>query len=176
MSQNWLRSCSLSVNGTTISGGGQTDLRITFSIEMTTIQSPNPARFRIYNAGPSTIAALKAAEGTKVTFSGGYQGNTGVLYVGDLKQFIGSGHETPVDSYVDLLCAGGDQAYNQARVTKTLSSGWTPQDKLQAAVTAMGAHGITMGLTNVDLTQPKFPRGIPLIGMARQLIREVAMS
>ena len=175
MGRNFLRFWSLQVGGVTGPASGPTDLRITFSIRQDTIQDPNPARFRVYNPSASTSAALKAAQGSKVTFSAGYQDSVGVVYSGDMKQFV-AGHETPVDSYVDLLCAGGDVAYNQARVTKTLAAGWTPMDKVKVALDAMSPFGVTMGLMNVDLSQPKFSRGIPLIGMARNLLREVALS
>ncbi|MDR3488817.1 MAG: hypothetical protein P4M05_28430 [Bradyrhizobium sp.] len=174
MGRNFIRACSLQIG----SGGSVIDLsnlRIVFKISQTTNQSPNPARFRVYNCAPNTVATLKAKEGALVTFSAGYQDSLGVVYIGDAKQFV-AGHETAVDSYVDIFCAGGDRAYNQARVTKTLAAGWTPQDKLNVALSAMAPFGVSMGLTNVDLSQPKYPRGIPMAGMARDMIREIAFT
>ena len=40
----------------------------------------------------------------------------------------------------------------------------------------MSPFGVSLGLVNVDLSQPKFPRGIPLVGMARDVLRSVALS
>ena len=174
MSQNWIRACSLVVSGS----GGQKDLanlRVVFAIKQWHLQAPNMASFRVYNPAPSTVSALKAKEFTQVQFMAGYQGNVGLVFQGEIKQTV-SGHETAVDSYVDLYCADSETAYNQARVTKTLAAGWTPQDKLKAAVDAMQSFGVSMGTLSLDLSQPKYPRGIPLIGMARDIIRQVVLS
>ena len=178
MARNFPRSCSLTLSGSrtkTVTGGGPAGLRITFSIKQWHVQSPNMATFRVYNPSPDTRSKLKGKEFDKVTFSAGYEGNVGLIFSGNLKQSI-FGHETAVDTYVDLFCADGDQAYNAARVTKTLAAGWTPADKLKAAADAMAPYGVTMGVNTLNLSQPKFPRGIPLVGMARDIIRQVALS
>lgn len=175
MSQNWLRAWSLSVNGQTVTATGPTALRVVFHIKQWHSQAPNMASFRVYNVSPSTLAFLQAAEGSSVQFMAGYESNMGLVFSGNLKQTI-AGHETAVDSYVDIFAADGDQGYNQARVTKTLNSGYTPKDKLQAAVDAMGQYGVTMGTNTLDLSSPTYPRGTPLVGMARDIIRSVALS
>ena len=133
------------------------------------------ARFRVYNPSPSTVSALSANEFTQLTFSAGYQDNQGVVFSGNYKQHI-YGHETAVDTYVDIFAADSDKAYNSTRVTKTLAAGWKPQDRFQAAVDAFGQAGVTLGSNTLDLSKPAYPRGIPLIGMARNHIREVVMS
>lgn len=174
MSRNWIRACNLIVSGSQ----GFKDLaalRVVFSIKQWSLQAPNMASFRVYNPAPDTVKALKAKEFTKVEFYAGYQDNVGLVYSGEIKQ-TRSGHETAVDSFVDLFCADGETGYNQARVTKTLAAGWTPQDKLDVAIKAFQPFGITLGLNALDLSQPKAPRGLPLIGMARDVIRQVVMS
>lgn len=177
MSRNWLRSCTLSLSGgssATVTGGGDTDLRIEFAIEQWSTQSTNLGRFRIYNPSQRLANQLQAKEFTKLTFSGGYQGNTGLLFSGDIRQTI-SGHETATDTFVDLFAADGDRGYNSATVNRTLAAGYTPADKLKVATDALGQYGLSFGLVNVDLSQPKFPRGALFSGMARTLIREVAL-
>lgn len=178
MSRNWIRSCYIVLNGNSqkvVTGGGPTDLRIKYAIEPPSIQSPNMAHFRIYNPNPTTTSALKAKEYTRLEFYGGYQDNCGLVYSGGIKQST-SGHETAVDSYVDIWCADGDQGYINARVSKTLAAGYTPQDKLQVALDAFAQYGVTLGIVNVDLSTPKYPRGLPMIGMARDVVREIAYS
>lgn len=179
MSRLYLRQCSLSLMGSssaTIVGGGAKDLRVEFLIGASTLQTPNPARFRIYNPNPQTISSFKNKEFSTVSFSAGYEGTVGQLYSGDIKQSLYA-HETPVDAYIDVFCAEGQNGYQQARVTKTLAAGWTPQDKVQTALDSMKPYGITgLGIVNVDLSQPKYPRGRPFIGMARDLIRQAALS
>lgn len=173
MSQNFLRTCTLSLGGATVQGGGDTDLRIVFSIEQWGGQTPNMARFRVYNPSQSLANKLQANPNTKVQFSAGYQSNNALVFSGEVKQTIG-GHESAVDTYVDIFCADSQLAYNTARVSKTLAAGYTPKDKVDTAIQAMGQYGVSLGLVNVDLSQPKFPRGLPLIGMARNVLREVA--
>ena len=131
--------------------------------------------FRIWNPSPSTIAQFQNKEFTKIDFSAGYQDNVGLIFSGDIKQTI-NGHENATDTYIDLFCADSDRGYNQGRVSTTLAAGHTPQDRVNAAVQGMSQFGVSLGLVNVDLSQPKFPRGIPLVGMARDVLRSVALS
>lgn len=180
MTQQFLRACTLSLSGSSslsVPGGGPTDLRIEFAIGASTIQSPNPARFRITNPNPQTIASFKNKEFQTVTLEAGYQDNAGLIYSGDVKQSLYAHAEDNVTAYIDVFCAEGGNAYQQSHVNKTLSAGWKPQDKVQLALDAMKAHGITgLGLVNVDLSQPARPRGRAVVGMARDILREVALS
>ena len=168
---NYLRKCSLTLSGSNLDLGA---LRVVFKIEANSLQAPNMARFRVYNVSPTTAAKLHAKEFSSLSFSAGYeQGAYGLIYTGNVKQAI-IGHETAVDSYVDIFCADGDQGYNTAHVNQTLSSGHTPQDVFDAALKSLGKFGITKGQVNVDLSQPKFPRGRPLFEMARDTMRTLA--
>ena len=174
MARNWLRKCSLALGG-----GANIDLgtlRVVFKIEANSNQSPNMARFRVYNVSPTTASKLHAKEFTTVSFSAGYEeGNYGPIYMGDIKQAI-IGHETPVDSYVDIFCADGGHGYIGAHVNKTLASGYRPQDKFDAAIAALSQFGISKGIVNFDLSKPQFPRGLPMFGMARDVLRTLALS
>ena len=181
MSRQFLRSCTLSLSGSssaTINGGGEKDLRIEFLIGVSTLQQPHPARFRVYNPDPQTITQFQQAakSGGSVEFFAGYIDSVGSVYRGDVKQTLYA-HETPVDSYIDIFCATLQNGYQAARVTKTLAKGWTPQDKAQVALDALKPFGITgFGLVNVDLSTPAYPRGRPFVGMARDLLRQVALA
>lgn len=178
MSQNFLRKCTLSLSGSksaTVQGGGPTDLRIVFAIKQWHLQSPNQGSFRIYNPSPSTVAAFTNKEFKTLSFSAGYEDNIGLIFQGDISQSI-SGHESAVDTYVDIFCGDGGNGYQQARVSKTLAAGYTPADKMKVATDAMASFGISLGINTLDLSQPKYPRGAPFAGMARDLIRQVALS
>jgi hypothetical protein len=156
-------------------GGGETDLRIAFKVFQSTIQSPNAAEIRIYNPSQATAKQFQGKQGKKVTLTAGYQDNSGPIYIGEIKQsFIRK--EDQVTTVLLLFCATADGAYNQGRVDTTVSAGHTPQDRVDAAVKAMAPFGVSLGLVNVDLSQPKYPRGIPLVGMARDVLRGVALS
>lgn len=179
MSRLFLRQCSVSLTGSTsltVNGGGSKDLRVEFLIGMSTLQSPNPGRIRIYNPAPQTITAFQNKEFKTITLTGGYSSNAGQLYSGDIKQSLYA-HDNAVDAYIDIFAGEGQNAYQKSTVTKTLSAGWTPQDKVNVALQAMQPYGVTgLGTVNVDLSQPQYPRGRPFVGMARDLLRQVALS
>ncbi len=178
MSQNFIRACSVSLEGNsgrTIAGGGDTDLRIAFHVFQSTLQTPNAAEILIYNPSPATIKQFQNKEFSKVTLTAGYQDNSGVIYSGTIKGSVYR-HEDAVTTYIKLFCADGDTAYNQAIVNTTLAKGYTPQDKVNAAVKAMAPFGVSLGLVNVDLSSPRYPRGLPIFSLARDALREVALS
>lgn len=180
MSRNFLRKCLISLSGTsslTVPGGGPKDLRVEFYIGQSTLQTPNTARVRITNPSPQTTAAFKDKEFQTLEIQAGYEDNVGFLYRGDIRQSIIARDENVVDSYIDVIAATAGNPYQMANVGKTLAAGWTPMDKVNVALEAMKPYGITgLGLCNVDLSQPQHPRGRPFIGMARDLIRQVALS
>ena len=180
MTQQFLRKCTLSLSGSSslsISGGGSTDLRIAFTIGASSFQTPNPANVRIFNPNPQTIASFKNTEFQTLRIDGGYENNSGFLYAGQIKQSLYAHDDDNVTSYIDIFCAEHANAYQQSHVNKTLAAGWKPQDKVQLALDAMAPHGITgLGLVNVDLSQPARPRGRAIVGMARDILREVALS
>jgi hypothetical protein len=159
----------------TLEGGGQTDLTFEFQIDQWSTQAPNMMWLRIYNPSLATAKKLAAPEFTKVQFYAGYDDNCGLVYSGEIKQAI-LNHDTAVNSCVDLYCADGESGYNRARLGTALPAGYTPQDKLNAALKTMQPFGVTLGTVNVDLSKPSYPRGLPLIGMAREAIREVALN
>ena len=170
---NYLRKCSLLLDSGQIDLGS---LRVVFKIEASSLQSPNMGRFRVYNVGPSTAAKLAAKEFSNLSFSAGYeQGAYGLIYKGNIKQAI-IGHETAVDSYVDIFTGDGDHGYNGGYTNQTLSSGYTPQDVFDVALKSLGKFGITKGNVTVDLSQPKFPRGRPIFELARDTLRTLASS
>ena len=178
MAANFLRTCTLSLIGGSsrvIKGGGLTDLDIVFDIKATTLQAPNAASFRVFNPSQDTIAAFKNKEFKTVQFSAGYEDHSGIIYYGDIMQSR-AGRDNIVDGYLDIFCADAGNGYQQARVSKTLAAGYTPRDRLQVALDALAPFGITLRTVNVDLSQPKYPRGAAIAGMARDVIRSVALS
>lgn len=178
MAANFLRTCALTLTGAssrTINGGGSTDLDIVFDIKATTLQAPNAASFRVFNPSQDTVAAFKNKEFKTVQFSAGYEGRSGSIYTGDIMQSR-AGKEDAVNGYLDVFCADAGNAYQQARVTKTLAAGYTPRDRLQVALDALAPFGISLRTVNVDLSTPKYPRGAAIAGMARDVARSVALS
>ena len=182
MSQNWLRTCTLSASGSSgsggsVTGGGPTDLRVRFNIESHTLQAPDQACFIITNPGQQTVAAFQQEFAT-VMFTAGYEDNPdGLIFKGSIIQSQYGEIENLTDRLLRVWCANSDLAYNQAHVNSTLAAGSTPQNIVDTCLQSLGQFGVTLGqIVGVDLSQPTFPRAYPLSGMARDFLREVALS
>ena len=181
MPQQFIRACTLTGSGgqssKTVNGGGQTDLRIRANIVTHTLQAPDQACFVITNPNIETVQAFQQ-EFASVTFAAGYEdGGIGQIFTGSVTYSVYGEIESRTDRLLRIYCASSDQAYNNSQVSQTLAAGSTPQDIVNTCLQSLGQYGVTMGkVTGVDLSQPSFPRGVPLAGMARDFLREVALS
>lgn len=172
MAQQWLRYCKLTVAG----GGDSVDLsqlRIRFQVTQHNLQSPNVGDITISNLSDQTVKRIKG-EGTEVTLEAGYEENPGLIFKGQIIQKR-SGRENPVDTYLNIIAQGGDQAYNHAVVSKTLAAGHTYKDQVMTAYEALKPFGITLGKI-ADLGDKKMPRARVMFGMARDILRTIAIS
>lgn len=148
-------------------------LRVRFSIKRGDLQTPNSARFRVYNVSETTRQRIQK-EFTRVVFQGGYAGNYGILFDGTIKQ-VRRGRESQTDTYLDITAADGDSAYNFAVVNTTLAAGSVAADHVAAACTAMNPYGVTQGYLPELPTNP-LPRGKVMFGMARDFMRWTAKT
>ncbi len=148
------------------------EFRFTFKILAADEQSPTNAAIRVYNLAPTTMAAIQE-EFIGVVVQAGYGDNYGVIFDGQLKTFR-MGRENLTDTYLDLLAADGDLAYNFAICNQTLAAGSTPKDRILAIAQNMEAKGARPPL-DVPNTGGILPRGKVLFGMARTMMQnEVA--
>lgn len=179
MTEQWIRSCSLEIEG----GGKKltvSDLRVRFSIKQGTTQSPDTAIIVITNLAEATAQKIQDAAAKKttqmVTLTAGYQTAPGVIFKGNIQESR-KGRENPTDTILTIWAASGDAGYNFAVVNKTLAKGSTPQDHHNALMEAFRPFGILPGYVPTELmTQFKNPRGVPLFGMARDHMRKLAAS
>jgi Baseplate hub gp41 len=165
-----------SPNTTTPTGGlDLSEFRIRFNINQSDVETPSTLLVRVYNLSQKTAAALRG-EYQRVVLQAGYDypNGTGVLFDGTIKQVL-TGHETNTDSYVDILAADGDIAYNNAIINASLAAGSTPADQLAALNKAMAPYGITTGFTT-DLPVPALSRGKVMFGLAKERLRDLANS
>lgn len=172
MAQQWLRYCKLTVAG----GGDSVDLsqlRIRFQVTQHNLQSPNVGDITVTNLSDQSVKRIKG-EGTEVTLEAGYEENPGLIFKGQIIQKR-SGRENPVDTYLNIIAQGGDQAYNHAVVSKTLAAGHTYRDQVMTAYEALKPFGITLGKI-ADLGDKKMPRSRVMFGMARDILRTIAIS
>lgn len=147
------------------------NLRVVFSIRRGDQQMPNSTDVRIYNVKDETANRI-TNEFTRVVIQAGYEGNFGLLFDGTIKQ-ARRGRLDAKDSYVDVVAADGDQAYNFSTIALSLAAGATPPDDVSAFVAAMAKHGITQGYTP-ELSTNGRVRGRVFYGMTRDELREWA--
>ena len=119
MSRNWIRKWQLTVGG---SAGGLdlSAMRIKFQILHKMTSNPNRLIARVYNLSKTTAKVIQN-QFTTVQLSAGYEDNCGLIFQGDIKQKI-TGRETPTETFIDIIAADGDAAYNLATVQTTLES------------------------------------------------------
>lgn len=151
------------------------NFKIQFRTENADQESPNNAVIRVYNLSKTTIKKIKG-EFNEVVLNAGYEsGNYGVIFQGTIKQYK-EGKVTATDTFLDILAADGDIAYNQGIVSMTLAKGHTPNDQIQAVTNSIEVKGLDTGNLKIDLQHVPSIRGAVLFGMARAKFRNLASN
>ncbi len=170
----WVRKVGLILGGT----NKLLDLsqfHIKFSVQNADVESPSSASIRVYNLSDATILSI-GKEFSKVTLNAGYEnGNYGVIFQGDIKQFR-QGRENATDTYFDILAADGDVGYNQGIVNATLAKGHSPATAIKTAVAAMPNLDLDTSSLLTDKQHVPMIRGAVLFGMSRARLRNLATS
>lgn len=169
MDQQWLRNCRLVVGDSAGNGIDLSDLHIRFAIFQGTTQSPHRADIRVYNLSDATRKKIQL-EATRVQLQTGYGDNLKLLFQGDLIQKR-DGRENATDSFLDLLAADGDNAYNQSVINTTLAAGASAADVHQSLVASMSSFSVNGGITPT-LPPTQLARGKVMYGMTRDYLRE----
>ena len=107
----------------------------------------------------------------------GYEnGAYGIIFSGTILR-IRTGRESATDTFLEIMAADGDIAFNKTFVNKALAAGSTPLQKAQVVVDAMKASG---GITSADLTALQTggivpaPRGQVMFGIGVAQLSDVA--
>ena len=172
---------STTLPGTTTPGAGLdlSDFRITFNISQSDYETPNLANIKVYNLGQNTKQSLKS-EFQRITLQGGYDfpNGTGVIFDGDIRQVL-FGNDSNVDSYVEIIAAEGDIAYNNAVCSASLAKGATNADQLAVILNSMQPYGVTKGYVPPALDSAPttaLSRGVVKFGLAKDQARALAAS
>lgn len=173
MAQQFGRKVSLTVGDDAGNGLDLSDLQIKFETHIGDFQTPNWATIRVYNLSESTTKTLQTTEYSKVTLAAGYEGNFGVIFQGTIKYKF-RGHESNVDSYLDIIAADGDVAYNNAILNIPLAAGSNAAQQLAVITNAMQPFGATAAPYQPPLSSTKLPRGKVMFGPARDFMRILA--
>lgn len=169
--QQYGRVCTLLVSNNQGDSLDLSALRIKFKVKKTSIMTPNAADIIVYNIEARTQRLIQN-EFTHVLLQAGYVGNYGLIFKGNIKQFI-TGRESATDTFINLNCGDGDQAYNFATINQTIKAGTSPQIQLNAGLTAMSGMGVGVGYTGA-LPQVALPRGKVIYGNARDHLKKLA--
>lgn len=173
MSTQFIRSCELLVGKAGGEGINLSELRITFEVTSANVQTPNTAHVRVYNLAPSSEAKVQE-EFTHLQLSVGYSEGLSTVFAGEIRQ-IRRGRESATDTFIDLIAADGDTAYNHAVLQTSLAAGWTPDQLRDACVQSMAPFGVTAGQL-APLPDFKAPRGATFYGRTSDFLTELAES
>lgn len=173
MTRQWIRECRLLI-GSSSEAIDVSQLRIRFEVRMWDVQHPGQADVIVTNLSKETSQKIQK-EYDKVLLQVGWRdGQMATLFEGETVQKR-RGRETPTEVYDALLVREAQTAYSFATISKTLASGHTFRDQIDACLEALKPYGITAGYIP-DLPATKMPRGRVLFGMVRQQLRTICAS
>jgi archaellin len=157
------------------SGGNGLDLssmQIHFQVSQQDTETPSTAIIRVFNLSDNTEKMIQK-EFQNVVLQAGYEGegNYGQIFTGTIKQFK-RGRLNAKDSYLDILAADGDKAYNFALVNKSLAAGSSVKDRVETIGQAFEKYDVSTGtLQGLDkataATGGVLPRGKVMFGLAK---------
>ena len=171
--QQFGRICTLVVSNQQGQGIDLSNLRIVFNVKRSGVMAPNAATIRVYNLDLVTANLLRK-EFTQVVLQAGYAGNYGVIFKGNIRQFI-IGRESATDTFINIIAGDGDQAYAFATVNSTLAAGSSQTNHLDTALTAMQGQGVGQNYVG-QLPANQLPRGKVMYGKAVDHIQRIAQS
>jgi hypothetical protein len=152
------------------------NLRCTFNINKTTMNTPNILYARIYNLAPATLA--KVIEFTRVQIHAGYRyANYGLIFDGKVVQYR-RGKENPVDTYLEIHAGDGDAPLNEAVIHDSSPAGTKIRnilDKFNAAKKELDAD-FKVGAVPNDLYNETTKRTRVHFATVKNLERELMIA
>lgn len=149
------------------------EMQFSFHVQQQDVESPNNCAIRVFNLSAKTTKQIQG-EFDKVILQAGYGNQYGVIFQGNVKQFR-RGRLNATDTYLDILAADGDLAYNFAVMRESLGANSTPDQRFAAITRSLAPFGITAGDV-MPYTGGILPRGKVLFAMARAEMRRLAES
>lgn len=133
-------------NNVTVARTIKPPLRITFNLSKSILLEANTCEITIYNLSPDTEREI-IQQGAEVILEGGYQGNTGIIFKGQLFQPI-RGKENGTDYYLRLICIDGDAYLNLTWDAETIGPDNTRRQLAEQVI-----RSSTNQLDSVDVSQ-----------------------
>lgn len=152
------------------------NMRIQFQTYAPDADAPPTALIRVYNLTQDHAKQIQKEYQSVMLQAGYLNGNYGIIFKGTIKQ-IRRGRQNATDTFVDIMAADGDEGYNFGFVNKSLKSGSTQKDQLDAIFQSTQQQGLEKGSIPNDLgTGGTLPRGKVLFGLAREKLTDVSNS
>lgn len=142
-------------------------------------QGPDNCVIRVFNLKPETVQEIVRFNYSQVVLQAGYGASFGVIFKGDIKQFR-VGKLDQRSSYLDILAADGDIAYNFSVTNASLSKEQNNPKGIKKAIgDAVGQYGITIA-ADADHNDTgglvEGLRGKVLFGMTRTHLADLAST
>ena len=172
MTKQWLRKCVVKI-GIGSDQFDTADLRVRFKVVRATSQRLHSADIIITNLSQQSSNRI-VKEGTSISLEAGYEEGYGLLFKGQTIQRA-AGRESPTDTYLRIIAQTGDQANNEAFISKTLAAGHTFRDQVDAVLEVLKPYGVTAGAI-ADFGAQVMPGARVLFGAARDVLRDISTS
>lgn len=180
MTEQYLRRTQLLVKNLS-SGIDLSEMHIRFEVNQSDFETPNHAIIKVWglsiggSRGEPDTAGQLLGEFTDVILGVSYGDDPPVqIFKGTIKQ-VRRGKDTPTDTYVEIIAADGDEAYNFAIVKKSLAApASSSKDRINAIVAGMAANGVNSFYAPGVVFGPTEIRGKVEYGLARDLARDLA--
>lgn len=146
-------------------------MHFTFKTSQADDESPSNCAIRVHNLSEATVKTIKK-EYSRVILQAGYESSFGVIFDGTIKQFRIGRESDGATTFLDILAADGDIAYNYATVNTSLAAGSTVQQRIDQSLNAFNQLNLVRGSVTVpEGAGGTLPRGKVLWGMAKSQLR-----
>jgi len=169
------RKLSFTVTDNNGNGLDLSNLRVTFKVEQSDIETPNLLIVTIYNLSDDTSNRI-GGEFTNVNLQAGYEGGSyGQIFMGNIK-WIERGKEKNTDKYLRIWAGDGDQAYNFTVCNQALAAGTSAKEVMDYLKGKFAENGVGKAADFdhfVGVIPPQaLSRGKVMFGLAREHMRD----
>lgn len=175
MANFFLREAKLLVGEPGEGGLEVSDLRFSFTVELSLVGYPNMANIKIYNIKKSNRNLIQE-EFTKIYLYAGYQDNVPLIFSGNI---VNVTHEKVGPDWITtLFCGDSIKTFNQSTINKTLPAGATTESLLDELVGQMDGvtKGVTEGLKDCLTGKRSLLREIVLSGNVKDWLDKLAQN
>jgi hypothetical protein len=175
----WIRRWSLTIGPAGGEPNAARDLsQFSFEFEVNMQQNATAwlARVKVWNPPPDLVGKV-GKEYTNVLLKAGYMAPSkqyGTVAQGQINYYH-YGRQSETDTYLEVFMAMHDTAYTAAVVNTWVPAGSTTDVVIDQLLIALAPYGVTRSQIT-QMSQEKSPRGRAIVGMVRDVARDIAQS